>query len=89
MTLKMFATAAALTLAAGTAFAASPNYGATAQPPAAQSSAGATQNDPDVDGSVYQPNVAAHPDESAHVIGGQTFYYSNDANDGGGDGAGG
>jgi len=86
MTLKMFATAAALTLAAGAAFAASPNYGATAQPPAAQSQAGTTQTDQNFDGSVYQPNVAANPGETAHVIGGETFYYSNDAGNGG-DGA--
>jgi hypothetical protein len=88
MNMKSLAVAAALTLAAGSAFAASPDYGSSTQPAAPQSSSGYTQTDPNIGSSVYRPNVAANPGETAHVIGGQTFYYGNDASGGGGDGAG-
>jgi hypothetical protein len=27
-------------------------------------------------GSAYNPSVAVYPDETAHVIGGQTFYFN-------------
>jgi hypothetical protein len=40
-----------------------------------------------VNGSVYQPNVPAYPGETAHVIGGQTFYYGSGVGGGGGGGA--
>jgi hypothetical protein len=36
-----------------------------------------------VNRSVYQPNVPAYPGETAHVIGGQTFYYAPGAGGGG------
>jgi hypothetical protein len=74
--MKLIAAAAALTLAAGTAFAASPAYNAGAQP--AQQAMTSDQADA---GQVYQPSVAANPGETAHVIGGQTFYYSSGAGD--------
>jgi hypothetical protein len=74
--MTLLAAAAALTLATGSAFAATPDYPASAQPAAPQQTA--TTTDQNVGGSVYQPNVAA-PGETAHVIGGQTFYYNSDA----------
>jgi hypothetical protein len=80
MTMKLLAAAAVLALAAGSAYAADPNYGATSEPaPQQQPAGGATQTDPNGGPTVYQPSIAANPGETAHVIGGQTFYYSGDA----------
>jgi hypothetical protein len=76
--MKLIAAAAALTLAAGSAFAASPTYNSGAQPAPAQQ---AMTSDQTGAGQGYQPSVAANPGETAHVIGGQTFYYSSGAGD--------
>jgi hypothetical protein len=75
MNSKLIAAAAALTLVAGSAFAAAPNYGATT-PPVSQTRTGDVQTDPSTGLSVYQPNLAANPGETPHQIGGQTFYYN-------------
>jgi hypothetical protein len=74
--MKLIAAAAALTLAAGSAFAADSTYNSVAQPAPGQQAMSSNQTD-----QVYQPSVAANPGETAHVIGGQTFYFSPGAGD--------
>jgi hypothetical protein len=74
--MKLIAAAAALTLAAGSAFAAAPTYSSGAQPAPAQAT-----TEQSMGGQVYNPTVAANPGETAHVIGGQTFYFAPGAGD--------
>ena len=78
LNMKMIAAAAALTLAAGSAFAASPTYSSGVQPAPSQDQATIDQSGA---GQAYQPSVAAHPGETPHVIGGQTFFYAPGAGD--------
>jgi hypothetical protein len=86
MITKSLAIAAALSLAACSAFAASGggpannpvNAATNAQPAAPQTSTEFSQTSGRSGGSIYRPDVPAYPGEPAHVIGGQTFYFSND-----------
>jgi hypothetical protein len=48
--------------------------GAGASPRVASSRSGSVQSG--AGGSAYNPSVAVYPDETAHVIGGQTFYFN-------------
>jgi hypothetical protein len=75
----LLAAMASLSLGIGSAFA--------AQPTASQSSTEFSQTSKSVGDPAYQRNVPAHPGESRHVIGGETFFFGNDVGPGGGDGA--
>lgn len=87
MNVESLAAAAVLTLAAGSALAASPTNPVSFQPVEAQPSTNMQQVDP-IDEPVYRPNVAAYPYETPYVIGGKTFYYDGNASiEVGGDGA--
>jgi hypothetical protein len=82
MTKKSLAIAAALGLTACSASEGIPangpvNAAANAQPTASQTSTEFSQTSDPIRAPIYQPDVPAYPGEPVHVIGGQSFYYSN------------
>jgi hypothetical protein len=92
MTMKLLSIAATLTLVTSAAFAASANNPAdnqaNTQTNTPQTTTEYSQTSSGFGTPTYRAGAPAYPGETAHVIGGQTFYFGNDVGPAGADGGG-